>query len=453
MSSVLGFGAVADGQTDNTKAIYHAIEDGGGMVQFPRGVFAVDSTIEIDLDAHGPICIDGSGGAAKIINRGSGPVFRFIGTHGGTADPLGFKPNVWRSQRMPTIRDLEIQGTDIHNQADGIEITGTMQCMIEGVALRRLRHGILMVKRNRNVIVSHCQIYHNTGVGIFLNGVNLHQINIVDSHISYNRLGGIRIEDSEIRNLQITGNDIEYNNHRVHKTEPVPTAEIYIDTRSPKATVNEITIASNTIQATVSPGGANIRILESGGQDRPPGLWAISGNIIGSQENNVHLTGCHGVVLSGNFIYSCGNRNVLAENSSQINIGTNNFRRHTSSMGTGIRLTNCVDSIINGCTVRDEHPDGQTSAASPIELDNCTRINITGCQAIDGVPYGIDINDSSIINITGCTVMDSREKRKSKGTIRFTGNGQANLVTSCTVDQPIEAPAQSNVTQRNNLSV
>ncbi|CAN5173200.1 hypothetical protein BH23VER1_BH23VER1_36100 [soil metagenome] len=48
--------------------------------------------------------------------------------------------------------------------------------------------------RNRNVIISHCHIYHNSGVGIYLEGLNLHQISVVGSHISYNRLGGIRIE-------------------------------------------------------------------------------------------------------------------------------------------------------------------------------------------------------------------------------------------------------------------
>ena len=52
------------------------------------------------------------------------------------------------------------------------------------------------------------------------------QINVASSHISYNRLGGIRLERSEVRNLQITGNDIEYNNHKSHLAKPEPTAEI-----------------------------------------------------------------------------------------------------------------------------------------------------------------------------------------------------------------------------------
>src|SRR5690606_23969580 len=152
-----------------------------------------------------------------------------------------------------------------------------------------------------------------------------------------------------IRNLQITGNDIEYNNHRSHGTEPEPTAEITIDTQAPGATVDEVTICSNTIQATVSPGGANLRILERGDRDRPPGLLTVTGNIIGSQEVNVHLVGCHGLVLSSNVIYSCGHRAILAENCDHLNISGSNFRSHDPSMFTGVRLEKCRDSIISSC--------------------------------------------------------------------------------------------------------
>lgn len=41
--------------------------------------------------------------------------------------------------------------------------------------------------------------------------INLHQINITGNHISYCKRGGIVVRESEIRNIQIVGNDIEYN--------------------------------------------------------------------------------------------------------------------------------------------------------------------------------------------------------------------------------------------------
>ena len=133
------------------------------------------------------------------------------------------------------MQNIEVQGKG-DGSADGFRIEGLMQPTFEGVLLRELRHGIHVVSRNRNLLVSHCHIYHCTGVGIFLDGVNLHQTNIASNHISYCRLGGIRIQNSEIRNLQITGNDIEYNNARTFPGLPdEPTAEIYIDASDPSA--------------------------------------------------------------------------------------------------------------------------------------------------------------------------------------------------------------------------
>jgi hypothetical protein len=53
---------------------------------------------------------------------------------------------------------------------------------------------IHLVKRDRNVIVADCHIYNNTGAGIFLDAVNLHQTNIHGNHISYcKQRGGISV--------------------------------------------------------------------------------------------------------------------------------------------------------------------------------------------------------------------------------------------------------------------
>ncbi|HIE95972.1 MAG TPA: hypothetical protein EYQ63_02920 [Fuerstia sp.] len=427
MSNVQRFGATGDGVTNDTEAIRHALQDGDGVLHFPPGSYRITEPIEVDLENAGPTGIDGTSGTARILMDGPGPAFRLVGTHGGTGDPNSVKGNVYPGQRLPTIKNIEIEG--VHPESDGIQLVGTMQSVLEGVLIRRCRHGIHLFERNRNVLISHCHIYHNTGVGIFLDRINLHQINIASSHISYNRLGGIRVEGSQVRNLQITGNDIEYNNHAAHKTEPEPTAEIYVDTTAPGASVNEVTIASNTIQATPSPGGCNIRIHESNGdKERPPGLWAVSGNIIGSQENNVHLTGCYGISISGNCIYSCSNRNLLIEDSRQINVGNNTFRRHTPAMGTGVRIVGSSDITLNGCSILDEHPEGQPSGASLLELVNCNRINISGSQLIDGVPCGLDAVDCSNVNVNGCSIHETRTARKSKHAVRFSGKGQGNLL-------------------------
>ena len=449
MSSVRAFGAVGDGRTDDTAAIRHAVRDGDGVLRFPRGTYRILDTIEIPLDHTDRLCIDGSGGVATVVMAGNGPAFRLIGTHGGTGDPNSVQPNVRLRQRMPTIRNIEV--TSANAEADGFELIETMQANFEGVLVHGVRHGIRLHRRNRNVLISNSHIYHNTGVGVYLDRVNLHQINISGNHISYNRLGGIRIAGSEVRNLQITGNDIEYNNHRQFDTPPEPTAEIYIDTTADGASVNEVTVASNTIQATNSPQGANLRIIDTPGPQRPPGLWTVTGNIIGSQENNVYLTGCHGIVLSGNFIYSCGHRNLLLERCSQINVTGNSFRRHTPRMFTGVRFVDSSDCVLSGCTVQDDAPEGQESGASPLELVRCKRINIQGCQLLDGVPYGVDAESCREVNINGCTVIDSRESLRSQGAIRFRGLGSNNLIAACTIGETTSTPLQ--LDQRSNVKV
>ena len=453
MSNVRNFGATGDGRTDDTAAILHAIKDGDGTLEFPRGDYLITRTIEVPLEKVGRTAVVGSGGVAKLVMKGPGPALRIIGTHAGTADPASFKPTVWRAQRSPTLLNIEIEGG--HAEADGVELIGTMQALLEGVGLHRLRHGVMLSKRNRNVLISHCQIYHNTGVGVLLDGVNLHQINIIGNHISYCRLGGIRIQRSQIRNLQITGNDIEYNNNRSHRIKDEPTAEIYIDTTAEGASVNEVTIGSNTIQATPSPGGANIRILDKPGRDRPPGLYAISGNIIGSQTNNVHLTGCYGVSLSGNAIYSCVRRNLLLENCRQITIGSNHFRRHTPALGTGVRLVDSTDCVLSGCQMLDEAAEGQRSGASLLELTGCRRITVAGCQMTGGVPYGIDVADCSDVSITGCTITEAREKPKATAMLRWHGRGSGNLLASNRIGRGTEGAtvidARSGVVARGNL--
>jgi len=451
MSNVQQFGATGDGTTDDTEAIRHAVQKGDGALFFPSGTYLISGTITIPLSDKGPCAISGESGTSTVIMTGEGPTFRLNGAHQGTGDPGSVDPGVWNQERMPTVQSIALEGKN--PKADGFELLGTMQSVFEGVMVRRMRHGIHLIKRNRNVVISNCHLYHNTGVGLYLDRVNLHQINVSNSHISYNRLGGIRIEGSEVRNLQITGNDIEYNNAKSHgKLRSEPTAEIWIDATAPKSSVNEITINSNTIQATSSPGGANIRILEKRDESRPPGLIAISGNVIGSQENNVHLSGVYGVTVSGNTIYSCTNRNLLIENSRLVTVGSNHFRRHTPSRGTGARLVSSEDCTVSGCTFHDESEEGQDSGASLLELEDCRRIAITGCVLTDGAPYGIDATDCNDVRVTGCIITDNRKVKKSRGSLSFTGKGKRNGVASSNLSGRINISSGSEVKLHENIN-
>lgn len=88
---------------------------------------------------------------------------------------------------MPTVDGLEIVGA--HEEACGIEADGTLQLTLTRVAIREALHAVRLAGRNRNVIVAECHLYNNRGVGLHLDGVDLHQINVTGCHISYNAAG------------------------------------------------------------------------------------------------------------------------------------------------------------------------------------------------------------------------------------------------------------------------
>jgi len=441
MSNVKDFGATGDGTTDDTQAVKHAVNDGDGVIEFPRGRYRLTKTVLVDLAKKGPVSLHGSGGTAKVVMDGAGPAFFLKGTHTTTAAPAGFRPEEWTRERMPTVSGIEIEGR--HKKAEGIRFVGVMQPTLSSVLIRKVRTAVHITKRARNLVIDGCHFYHNTGIGVHLDEVNLHQAIIADSHISYCRLGGIRIEGSEIRNLQITGNDIEYNNNRSHKipdADDEPTAEIFVDVR--EGSVREGTIASNTIQSTFSPNGANIRFIgRSEDVNRKAGMWTITGNLVGSQKVNVHLTSVRGVVLSGNYIYSGHHRNLLVEHSRNIVLGSNCFG-HNPDYGkrelcTGVRFVDSTDCNLHGLLLEDCAAGKHTVPdAVPIQRDGllelvrCERVNITGCQIFDGTPNGVYLKDCLDTVITGSTILDRRGSKQMQSAIRWEGQGSGNLMAN-----------------------
>lgn len=468
MASVLDFGAMGDGQSDDTEAIQHAIDSGDGHVEFPRGDYRITRPLLVHLDETGRTSFTGSAGTAKLIMAGAGPAVHLKGTHGRSADPLSFAPQIWKNERMPIIDGLEIEGD--HPEADGIRLEGVMQPTLTRLLIREVRTAVHVTDRARNVLIDDCHFYHNTGVGVHLDGVNLHQIIVSDSHISYCRLGGIRVEKSEIRNLQITGNDIEYNNVRSHRErfadqEDVPTAEIYIDVA--EGTVREGTICSNTIQATYSSNGANIRFVGTGAETNyKVGMWTIAGNLIGSQQNNIHLTRAWGVTITGNYIYSGHHRNLLIEDCGNIAIGDNAFGHNPDygrrELATGIRIVDSVNCTLNGVIIQDAQAGRHTvTDAVPLERDalvelvRCRRINVNGCQILDGTPIGLLLDDCHDTLVSACTIIDQRDERQMSNGVQWKGAGSGNQICHCRVggatETPIHAAGSAAVTLSDNL--
>ncbi len=470
MNSVLDFGAAGDGVTDDTHALQHAINYSGGEIVFPRGNYRITKTLIVDLSKLGRVSISGSGGKGKLIMEGAGPALFFQGAHETSADPKSFKPHVWNEERCPIVDGLEIEGQ--HPEADGIRIEGVVQATLTRLLIRKVRTAVHVTKRARNLLIDSCHIYYNTGVGIHFDELNLHQAIISSSHISYCRLGGIRVDGGEIRNFHITGNDIEYNNNRTHQFKNEageelqdPTAEIYIDIR--KGSVREGTISSNTIQATKSSGGCNIRLIGSERDQGKFGLWSITGNLIGNQETNVHITNGWGVVLSGNNIYGAAKRNIQIEGSRNIVVSGNmlgqmpDFNR--TLLANGIRIENSIDCLLSGVQIQDpQEPEGAKAATIPegrealVELINCDRVNVTGCQILDGIPAGLLVDSCRETTINNTQVIDQRPESQMEQGIILRGTLKDVVVANCQVRRATKnalvGTPQEGLTLMNNVS-
>lgn len=444
MSNVRDFGATGDGRTDDTEAIRHAIRDGDGTVCFPRGVYRVTGTILVDLEKVGLVSVAGEYGVAKLVMAGAGPVFHFRGTHDKSADPGSFRPQVWQRERMPVVADLEIEGA--HEKAAGLLFEGTMQPTLRGVLIREVETACRFSGRCRNVLIDGCHLFHNRGIGIHFDSVNLHQIIISASHISYCRLGGIRVDgESEIRNLQITGCDIEYNNGRSHAgvgTGTEPTAEIFFDART--GSIREGSISGCTIQATDSESGSNIRMIgsETRGRGRA-GAWTITGNLITNQRVNVHMTDVDNVTLTGNVFDTGVVRNVLVERCSNLVIGANAFGHNIDDedrhVHAGVRVSDSKDVVISGNVLRDvtggepRVVETELDRQGALELVRCQRVTVTGMQILNAAPNGLFIDDCSDVIVTGCTILEDREQKLMSAAVRWLGNAAGSLISACCI--------------------
>ncbi|MEO1972556.1 MAG: right-handed parallel beta-helix repeat-containing protein [Pirellulaceae bacterium] len=407
---IRSFGAVGDGRTDDTNAFRKAISSGRGGIRLGNGTFRITETVDIELDKVGFTSLLGDG-TARVIMAGAGPAFRLIGTHGGTADPGTVQPSVWDRQRAPLIEGIEIVGA--HKLACGIEARGTMQLIINRVVIRKVLHGIHLTKRNRNVIIAMCHIYENEGVGIYYDHVDLHQSNITNSHISYNRQGGIVLRGGNVRNVHIGVCDIEGN--MSPKTEP--TANILID--STGGSLGEIAITGCTIQHDHrSPGSANIRIngkslRRSHTNELRHGNITISANVLSDVRTNIEASNTRGLTIVGNTIWKGFDSNLVLDNCQSFvvlgNIFDRNPRYHYgdgADAKLGVVLRNCTDGNVTGNAI---HGTGDIPAA--IYLKNCKGINMTGNSVYQprGAAFLLEGVRSSRVSGSLIRVTDARQ--------------------------------------------
>lgn len=429
-------GAVGDGKADDTAAIQRAVDAGGAELAFPKGSYRITKTITIELDKTGFAAISGSG-AARIVMEGAGPAFHFIGTHGGTADPKSVLPNVWERQRSPMIDGIEIVGA--HPEADGIKAAGTMQITISRVVVRKCRHAIHLADRNRNVLIDACHLYENSGIGVFYDEVNLHQSNIIGSHISYNQGGGIVSHGGNVRNVHIGTCDIEGN----HAADGPPSANIWLD--SAGGSIGEVAITGCTIQHTnKSPDSANIRINGAGAdaslgrkQGRPhthEGHITITGNVLSDVKVNVEIKNARGVTVSANTFWEGFDHDLIVEDSENIVVSGNNFDRNPRYLVNGFdgaENNGLVFRRCSACSLTGNLILGVWRKPAAVEVSESSRFNIASNTILDSDGSGLLLEKVSQSMVTGNIIRDDRpeDKRSKEKPLKIAG-GTDNLIGS-----------------------
>lgn len=427
-SETSDFAEFKDGKKDATSVIQQVVDSGVGDIHFPKGVYRITKTITIDLDSVGLTSISGNG-TASIMMEGAGPAFQFVGTHQDTASPTTVKDNVWERQRTPMVDGIEIVGA--HPEAIGIEAVGTMQLTVTRTSVRAALHGVHLVKRNRNVILSECHFYNNRGIGVFLD--NLHQINIVNCHISYNEGGGVVMKETELRNLQIGSCDIEAN---MGGPDSSPAANIHID--STGGSGGEVEIVGCTIQHShKAPGSTNIYIEgeltnRSYTNEHKDGNITITGNVLSDAQINMNIRNTRGLTITGNTMWMGYAHNLVVHGCQNFIVSNNVFDRNPryhSSDEDGWKLA-VLFSGCNGGVISGNHIQGVGDIPAAITIRNSQQINMANCNILDFGKEGLVLENVSDSRVSGCLIRENRPKWREKAIAMRWKGGEGNMIVN-----------------------
>ncbi|MFM7072616.1 MAG: right-handed parallel beta-helix repeat-containing protein [Planctomycetota bacterium] len=399
-------GVRGDGQTDDWAALQAAIR--GGSLRLPAGTYRISKALEIDLAQLGPRSIHGDA-ATRLVMAGPGPAIRIQGTHKGTADPTTVTADVATRERFACVDGLEIVGD--HPEADGIAVVGAMQPTLTRLLIRSTRHAIRLAERNRNVLIAHCHLYDNRGIGIWYDEVNLHQSNINACHISYCRQGGVVIRGGDVRNIQISGCDIEGN----MSPDTDATANILIDCAT--GSVAEVAIAGCTIQHDAkSPDSANIRFLGRATLHRlgqpvsfQCGHLTIANNVFSDVRFNLDLQGVRGAAITGNTLWQGYDANLRLIDCDHVVISGNVLERnplygYTAEASNRVLVRDCRDLTIQGL-----HLHNVRDADAGVVLENTDRVQLLGCTILDCDNAGIELRNTRRTVVSQCVIRDDRQ--------------------------------------------
>lgn len=206
-----------------------------------------------------------------------------------------------------------------------------------------------------------------------------------------------------------------------------------------------------------------IRQVRVGLMARRTNQCSIAGSSIEGHDDNLRLTNCRGVTITGNFLRTGLGSNLVAEESQNLIIGANTFDHFADydpyEASTAVRLTDCADSTLSGFVAQDGRlSSSRFSSHAPepqglIELVRCVRVNVTGVQILEAASCGMLLEDCRDTLVSGCTILDRRSPAAMELAICWRGAGSGNLVTGCRLGPAVggAVAAEAQVRLWNNL--
>ena len=342
------------GDESDSLVIQKAFDSANGQVVSLKSgkTYLIDDTIT----AHASRVRGIEGNNALLKGTGSHTVLTYTGSKtSGSAMPQ-LNNDIVETEMSVYLKNIRIMQANAFT-ADGIKISGTFSLFLQNIFVSKARNAITFTGWNRNINIADCNIYNNSGVGLFFKDANIHQINISGCHISYNQ-NEVQFSDSNIANVQISGCDLESSKSNTWSgtTESIIS---FVDSGESSSIYEVIIISGSTIQEHY---GNQKPIINIDLRDNRIHELIIDGNLIGNSSADsvpVYLKGANGVSVSNNSIV--GYKEAISEYSVVLEGKNDNVRILNNHLDKPINYSGLVT---NKALIANNLTEGFTMADS-----------------------------------------------------------------------------------------